>query len=83
MCTSNVRQGENVGRMSRVQVDQVQRLEEELALLKIAIQPQDAAKDIRDWVDAHATDDYLIKMNEFMNPWIPDKEQKGKKKKKE
>jgi hypothetical protein len=61
----------------------VERLEQELALLQTARKPEEVAKDIRDWVDKYAGDDYLTRTCEYMNPWVPDKEQKGKKKRKE
>jgi hypothetical protein len=59
------------------------RLEEELALLKAAIKPELAGKDVRDWVDLHAPEDMLAGTCPYMNPWIPEKEQKHKKKKKD
>lgn len=61
----------------------VERLEQELTLLRSARKPEDGAKEIRDWVDKHAGEDHLTRTSEFMNPWVPDKEQKGKKKRKE
>ena len=61
---------------------QVERLMQELDLIKSGRNPVEAAREIRDYVDLHASEDQLAKLSEFMNPWIPDKEQKGKKKNK-
>ena len=66
--------------MSANQMTQLNRLMEELDILKNARQPEEAGREIRDYVDLQAGKDFLAGTCEFMNPWVPDKEQKGKKK---
>ena len=64
-------------------MNQLNRLVEELDVLKNSRRPEEAGREIRDFVDVHAGRDFLAGTCEYMNPWVPDKEQKGKKKKKE
>lgn len=42
--------------------------------------PKDAAKEILLYTEEHVKSDYLAGLNDYVNPWIPDKEQKKKKK---
>ena len=67
----------------RSEVAQIALLEEELKLVMGAIKPEQAGLEIRDFIDEHAELDGLARTNPAYNEWIPEKEQKGKKKPKE
>jgi len=68
--------------MSSSQMSQLNRLMEELEVVKNSRRPEEAGREIRDFVDLHAHIDQLAGTSESMNPWIPEKEQKSKMKKK-
>ena len=65
--------------MSRLK-EEHEELTETLKLMESAANPKEAATEIAEWCDLHASEDHFSGKSPAFNTWIPDKEQKGKKK---
>ena len=57
--------------------DTVKGLESELALVQKAIDPEEATKQLRDFMDSNSNDDHLAGTAEGVNPWLSSAPQGG------